>query len=423
MRPPLARLWGLAAALLIVVAAAAPAVAAENVRLRFAWWGNPDRDRRTDAVIEVYEKSHPGVQIDGESLGWTGYWPKLATQAAGGNLPDIVVMDYRYLYEYTRRGLLRPLDGSIELPDFEPDILSAGTVDGKLYAVSLGTSGWALYYNKPLLARLGLGEPVFGWSWDDFETLAGAVAEAEPGRFYGAEDLGGEEPALEIWLLQQGKALYAVDGGLGFDAGDIERYFGFWDGLRRRGLVPPASMTAAAAGNALTDDPLVRGEVAVSFAGINQLVGLQSLTEDEIGMTSLPTRPGGKPGVYRKPSSFATIPTSSRHPEAAAAFIQWLVTDPEAASILGIERGVPGSAAANRQIEGELDREGRKMVAYMKALSGSAAELPAPPPSGAGEIDKLLQDTYQQVAFEQLTPAEAAAMFVEQAKAALARSH
>ena len=59
---------------------------------------------------QLYSTQNPGVTIDGETLGWDDYWPRLATQTAGRNAPDVIQMDYRYIFEYARRGALLPLD-------------------------------------------------------------------------------------------------------------------------------------------------------------------------------------------------------------------------------------------------------------------------------------------------------------------------
>ena len=62
------------------------------------------------------------MTIDGEWLGWNDYWPRLATQSAGRNAADVIQMDYRYIFEYARRGALLPLDPfvgkSLNLSDF-----------------------------------------------------------------------------------------------------------------------------------------------------------------------------------------------------------------------------------------------------------------------------------------------------------------
>src|SRR5205807_5627407 len=83
---------------------------AQEKRLRMYWWGGKERADRTFKVNELYSAANPGVKIDGETLGWGDYWARLATQAAGRNAPDIIQMDYRYIFEYARRGALLPFD-------------------------------------------------------------------------------------------------------------------------------------------------------------------------------------------------------------------------------------------------------------------------------------------------------------------------
>jgi multiple sugar transport system substrate-binding protein len=403
-------------------AGARRAVAADEVRLRVTWWGNPDRDRRTNALMEAYQKSHPNVRVLGEALGWGDYWAKLATQVAGGNAPDIIQMDYRYLFEYARRGVLQPLDGLVQLGDFSKPDLAAGKVDGKLYAVSLGASGWALYYNADLLEKLGIAAPAMGWSWDDYEALAQKVVAKTGGNPWGVADMGGEEAALEVWLLEQGKPLYDANGRPGFDQADIERWFTYWNGLRQKNLVPPPDITTAAMNGDLSRDEVVNGAAAVSFAGINQVIGLQTLSKAKLGMVSLPVMAGGRPGVYVKPGSFFTIARTSANAQAAAAFISWAVTDPEAGRILGVERGVPGSAAVRQSLQGKLDRPGQMMLDYMAWLGKDPAALPPPPPTGAGEIETMLKRTYPQIGFGRLEPKAAAEQFYTQARSIIARA-
>lgn len=47
---------------------------AQSTRLRCFWWGNPDRDRRTRALLEAYSKSN-NIQLAAESLGWATTGP------------------------------------------------------------------------------------------------------------------------------------------------------------------------------------------------------------------------------------------------------------------------------------------------------------------------------------------------------------
>ena len=78
----------------------------EPIELRIAWWGSQSRHDRTIAVIEMFEELHPNIDIVYEFSGWDDHWVKMATQAAGGNMPDIMQQDYARIEEWNDRGLL-----------------------------------------------------------------------------------------------------------------------------------------------------------------------------------------------------------------------------------------------------------------------------------------------------------------------------
>ena len=69
-------------------------------------------------------------------------------------------MDYRYIFEYARRGALLPLDdylsNALNLGDFNKATIDSGKVDGKIYGVSLGLNSTALIYDKDIIQGLGL---------------------------------------------------------------------------------------------------------------------------------------------------------------------------------------------------------------------------------------------------------------------------
>ena len=132
-----------------------PSYAQSDLRLRMFWWGSKERAERTEKVNQLYQQKNPGLTITGESLGWTDYWPRLATQTAGRNSADVIQMDYRYIFEYARRGALLPLDAylskSLNLGDFSKAAVDSGKVDGKIYGVSLGLNSVATIYDKSMI--------------------------------------------------------------------------------------------------------------------------------------------------------------------------------------------------------------------------------------------------------------------------------
>ena len=83
-----------------------------GTNLALAWWGNPTRNKNTQAMIDAYMKANPDVKISGQPGEFNSYWDKLATQTAGGQAPDIIQMDMLYIAEYGTRGALLDL-GSV----------------------------------------------------------------------------------------------------------------------------------------------------------------------------------------------------------------------------------------------------------------------------------------------------------------------
>ncbi|WP_332774842.1 ABC transporter substrate-binding protein [Polaromonas sp.] len=389
-------------------------------RLRCFWWGNPDRDRRTKAMLDAYSKKS-GTQIAAESLGWGDYWTKLGTQTAGGNAPDLIQMDYRYLFEYARRETLLPLDKLLPLPDFSPQERDGGKVDGKLYGVSLGSNSKAMVYDTGMLEKVGVKTMDMNWTWDDFAKIAGDISKINPGKYWGASDNSRWEQGFEQWLNQRGKMLYTADGKAAFTRDDVAAWFDLWDKLRKAGAVPPAEVGATNNGK-VEEYEITRGLAAMSFVNSNQIVAFQGLNKNKLAISVFPRTKTGTSGHYIKPSQMMSISSRCKAPEEAARIIQFMVNDPEGVRILGIERGVPCSVAARAVLTPELDALGKMQVDFIAALSKVAVALPPPPPKGAGEVENLLRRVADSVAFGRVSIKDAAQQFHTEVQGILARA-
>jgi multiple sugar transport system substrate-binding protein len=393
---------------------------AQGAKLRCYWWGNPDRDRRTKALLDAYSKKN-GVQIAAESLGWGDYWTKLATQVAGGNAPDLIQMDYRYLFEYARRNTLLPLDKLLPLPDFSPNDRNGGKVDGKLYAVNLGSNSKAIVYDTGMLAKVGVTSLDPKWTWDEFARIAAEISKINPGKYWGADDNSRWEQGFEQWLNMQGKALYNTDGQAAFSQDDVAGWFALWDKMRKAGAIVPPDVSAVNTGK-VEEFVVSRGVGAMSFVNSNQIVAFQALNKNSLALSPFPRDPGGSSGHYIKPSQLMSISARSKSPEEAAKIIKFMVTDPEGVKILGIERGVPASPAARAVLAPELDALGKMQVDYVALVGATAVPLPPPPPKGAGEVENLLRRIGDSVAFGKMSVQEGAQQFHGETIRILARA-
>jgi multiple sugar transport system substrate-binding protein len=399
------------------------AIAQQPTRLRMFWWGSKERADRTFKVNELYSAKNPEIKIDGETIGWADYWPRMATQAAGRNLPDIIQMDYRYIFEYARRGALRPLNDLmpklLDIADFGENSINSGAVDGKLYGVNLGNNSTAMIVAAEAYKQAGVTPPEAGITWEAFGDRAAEFTKAAgKDKFFGTQDAGGVEPAFEGFVRQRGKELYAPDGKLGFTAEDATEWFAYWDKLRKAKACPPADLQALDKLNIETN-LLTIGNAAIAFAHSNQLVGYQAVNQKKLALAMQPS--GAKPGQYLKPSMLFSISAGSKNAEAAAQVINFYVKDAEAVKALGVERGVPASKTSREIASGALDDLGKAMLDYVAFVTDKVGPLPPPPPKGAGEIQFVLKRINEEVGFAKTTAQQGGTNFVAEAASILSR--
>ena len=399
---------------------------AARTRLRMTWWGGTDRAKRTQAALDAYTKINAGTQIDVETIGWGDYWTRLATQVAGGNAPDVIQMDYRYIYEYARRKALRPLDefmpSPINIADFGQANIDTGKVDGQVFGVSTGVNSNSLFYDKTTFERLKIAPPDHATTWAQFAEKAIAITKAASKRgYFGTMDAGSVEPALEVWVRQRGRQLYDNDGKIAFTRDDIAEWFDYWDKLRRAGGAVAGDLQALYR-NTPETDMLTTGRAAITFAHSNQLVAWQAVNQNKLAMTMFPQTQGGKAGQYYKPSMLLSISATTPQPQEAARIINFISTHPDAGAALGVERGVPPSKSMRDRLLAQVDELGKAQIEYISLIASRVGTLPPPPPKGAGEIEQNLRRVAETISVGNAKVPQAADQFMADAKRALERA-
>jgi len=401
--------------------------AAADVHLRLYWWGGQARADRTNAVSDLYAKANPGFTYDKEFNAFNDYWPKLGTQVAGGNAPDVFQMDYRYIVEYAKRGAVQALDDfvgkSLKLDDFDKDQIEGGKVDGKLYAISLGANSVAMMVNKTAFAAAGVDLPTRDWSYDDYKAKADAFNSKSNGMRLLADGSQGGDPPLENWLRANGKALYTADGKLGFGADDLIAWFKLWDELRKANVCVGPDDQALDATAAIDTTMITLGKAATTFANSNQLIGFQAVNKNELTMINFPRpKAGVGGGHYRKPSQFWSVNPKGANVEEAVKYVSFFVNDIPSGLVLGVERGIPCSAGVRAALAPTLSAPDQLSLNFVSNLGDLLGTLPPSPPSAAGEVATQLNTTAQSIAFGQTTPEDAGAAFIKEAQDILDRA-
>ncbi|CAI6084779.1 Putative ABC transporter substrate-binding protein YesO [Paenibacillus sp. JJ-100] len=400
----------------------------EKIELRMTWWGSQTRHDLTTQVIKLFEEKHPGITIKPEYSGWDGYFDKLTTQVAGSNAPDIIQMDYAFLTDFARRGALLDLtpyaDQELGIKDHDKSMITAGSIDDKLYAITLGVNAPGVVYDATLFQQLGIEEPKESWTWEDFSAIAAQIAAAKGEGFYGTADISGATNMFEVFVRQSGKGLFE-DGVMTATSDQLKEWFEMWAALRENGGATSAEVTASTT-NALETRPISLGTAAMDFAWSNQLLTFQQVNKNQDHKLGIQVLPHGvneqRIGEYLKPGQFMSGYSKTKHPKEVAMFIDFMVNDPEATAILGSERGVPVNASIREQLQPQLS-EGEKIIfQFIDIVSKHSSEISPPYPQGFAEVDTSFKSASEQIAFGQGSMTDIIHQFIEGAQATLASS-
>jgi multiple sugar transport system substrate-binding protein len=155
--------------------AAAPAAAqapasAPGATIRRMYWGSPDQVQIEQEVDKRFTDANPGLKIEPIPVPWPSYRDKLLTMLAGGDVPNVMMVDAYWFPAFIGQKVLRPLDDYLQ-KDTEyakhkvikgfwplPDHHSA---DGKVYSkVHSGDTPRIIYFNANMFKEAGIQDPI-----------------------------------------------------------------------------------------------------------------------------------------------------------------------------------------------------------------------------------------------------------------------
>ncbi|GAB2477228.1 extracellular solute-binding protein [Promicromonospora xylanilytica] len=421
-RRPVWRLVAGAVSLAVLVGATGCSGGGEDdgtATIRFSWWGSEERTARMQEAIDLFEAENPDIHVEGDFVDWDGYWDKLATSVAGGNTPDVLMQEDRYLGDYANRGVVADLGAQdIATDDIDPTLLGSGEIDGTQYGVPTGSNVYTVIANPAMFEAAGVEMPDdTTWTWDDYEEIANAISDGSPDGVHGTSDYSYNETAFTVYARQHGQSLLDENGELGYDDELLVEWFERSLRLQEEGGQPPAD---EALNLDLLDSPIAKNVAAMTITWSAQLGPVSTAA----GQDMVPLRMPGeaeheRPGMFFKPGMYMAQAADSEHPEAAARFIDFFVNSPEVGEIFLTELGLPGSAPVRETVSENLPESEQVAADYVVDLADEIVDAPAPLPNGAGDLADIMNRINSDVLFERQTPEEAAAQFRSEAEAAI----
>ncbi len=334
----------------------------DKCSLRFSWWGGDDRHQATLEAIDLWNQRNPEIEIIPEYGGWDGWTEKVSAQLSGGTEPDIMQINYDWLISFSADGKgfydLGNLSEQLDLSQFSEEVLDFGKVNGIQNAVTVSVSGRGLFYNSETYRRIGAEYPE---TWSELIDL---------GKKFSTEDIypldldiqsGGTAWYLAVVYVQQqtGRDFLSLDGELGFSEEDIAAALEFYKHLENSHVIRRIDVRTDEDGTAaLYQSPeFIDGRVA-GVLEWGSSVGKYEMSLDKGVLEAGPLlsdNSGNNSGWMIKPSLMYAVSRNTQYPDEAAAFMNFLLNDGDAAEILGTTRGIPASRAA----EGRLEESGK----------------------------------------------------------------
>ncbi|MCL6443542.1 MAG: extracellular solute-binding protein [Alicyclobacillus sp.] len=394
------------------------AASQQQANITFAFWTTPIRTKLTEQAVALFEKKYPNIHVTLEYEPWSNYWTKLATEAASGTLPDVMQMDASYLEQYVTNGSLLNLSDQhvIDLSQLSPQVVNMGKVNGSLYAIPVAVNTFCEILNPKIFKEAGIAvDPNKSYSWQQWFNIMVDVHKKLPS-VYGTTDDIYQGAVLAYWARSHGQSLFTADGkSIGISKQVLASWFSYWLNLQEQGGCLPAQQTVSISPSAPPGYPLIKGEVAATYASIGQDGEIQTLLGSPIERMMFPGWASpSKPNILH-PAMYWTIWSKTKYPQAAEELVNFLENNPQVAEIFKNDRGVIANQA-NRNLDA---KKFGGLVAqqdeFMDKVEKVSSTVPLDPPQ-AGEIEgNLLETIGQEVIFKKLTPEQAAEQFIQQA--------
>ena len=403
---------------------------ADQVELRFAWWGGKARNQATLKALEAFEAQYPNIKVKAEYTGWDGFYSRLTTQINSNTEADVIQTNWNWLTLLSKTGDgfydLNKLSQSIGLDQYTPEALASTTVNGKVNAIPISANVMLFYYNAATWKKAGVELPK---TWDEL-LKAGPVFKEKLGDNYFPLILTEQDSLLLLnSYIYQGNQKPMVDEKarkLGWNHSDLVEAFPFYRKMVDAHAVRDARTLASfGKGVAYEMKPWINGE----WGGVynwNVLYTAESQNlahPSDLVMGPYPMREGAKDaGQFHKTALMFSVSKNTRHPQEAAMLINFLTSVKEGVVPVALERGVPLSKSGEKIL-----RDAGLLTDSDPVISGllQSASLPnkskTQPYLEDPQFGALFTAALQSIDYGKATIDQAATEFEEQANRILRR--
>lgn len=332
------------------------------------------------------------------------------TTPAGNALPDVMQFDSSYLREYASTNRLLDLqefidNGTIDLGNFDESLVAAGNLNDVQAAIPTSTNTLGMFVNPTVIEQVGVDFPADGYTYDEYNEFVQAVSDAnvtnaEGYKLYGSGDYTSTFWFFLQWVIQQGEAPFTDDGQLNFTEDDVVEWLSLTADLRENKAVFPVDRGVALS-------PLggfTVNEVAAEATWDNFMASYTADSgTDNLEIVPIWSGDNGTQNFFR-PSMLLAAGANTEHAEAAATFINFLLTDPSVGEIFGTSKGVPADSEQRAAIVAEEGSTDAKVLAYEELIGETETSTAPIPVKGFGTIEEKWRNLGEELNYGNITP-------------------
>ncbi len=328
------------------------AAGGEEVTLRFSWWGGDSRHEATEKAVAAFMAKYPNIKVECEYGAWDGWTEKCATQLNGGTAPDLMQVNWNWLYQFSGDGSafadINALS-AIDLSGFPKNIVDQCVVGGKLQAVPISTTGKCFFWNKTTFENAGLEVPK---TIDDLMNAGAVFAEKLGDDSYPLAMYQYERMLLMLYYLESkyGKE-WVVDGAVNYTVDEVKEGLDWICSLEDKHVLPKIELLLGDGATILEKNTKwANGKYAGFYEWDSANAKFQEALEpgQEFVLGEFLTGIGDYEAGLTKISQCFAITEASEHKEEAALLLNFLMNEPEGVEIMSTERGIVVNETASK---------------------------------------------------------------------------
>jgi multiple sugar transport system substrate-binding protein len=359
-------------------------------------------------LAAAFMKQNPGTKVKILIIPATNYDQKVETMIAGGQAPDIFgsgdvqipnIVSKHFaldLMPYVKRD-------NYSLSDFYPQVIQGLTFQNQLVGLTDNWDTQVMYYNATMFQRAGVSPPTSDWTWDDFLSAARRLTSGSgSSKTYGAAFDNWFAPYYDqIW--EWGGEPYGADGkSCGLDSPQSIAAFQSIVDLYKSGDSPTPSQFS----NQGAEQLFLGGHVGMLIGeGRWAAYDMRDVNRFLWKVAPIPKGPAGRANFFHL-GMFA-IARTSKNPEAAWAFLKYMVSPQGIKLGLSAMQGIPSRRSIAGSAAFSQDPFVVKHDAYQPFIESVPSAHKAPYLPNFNQIQDQVDAALDPVWTFKKTPAEA----------------